>query len=148
MSYSCMMRFREIFVGRQNLVNIRAKPMGHKTFESYAFCQTWLDVLALQKGPLFPAIDRWGNVRTHAMHPASFIPLLRALIEKSGIPESHQFSSHSLRRGFASWATVNGWDLKTLMNYIGWKDVRSAMRYVDTNPFAFNALEKPPQSTF
>lgn len=107
-------------------------------------CQTWLEVSALRDGPLFPAIDRWGNVGTHAMHPASFIPLLRALIEKSGIPDSHQFSSHSLRRGFASWAAGNGWDLKTLMNYIGWRDVRSAMRYIDNaDPFSQLRLNAP-----
>jgi hypothetical protein len=42
-----------------------------------------------------------------------------------------EFSGHSLRRGFANWATSNGWDLKTLMQYVGWRDVQSAMRYLD-----------------
>ena len=52
-----------------------------------------------------------------------------------------EFSSHSLRRGFAGWATANGWDLKTLMEYVGWKDVKSAMRYIDVaDPFAVQLL--------
>jgi integrase len=43
----------------------------------------------------------------------------------------HYNISHSLRRGFATWATVNGWDLKTPMTQVGWKDIRSVMRYID-----------------
>jgi hypothetical protein len=33
-----------------------------------------------------------------------------------------------VRCGFANWVTSNGWDLKTLMEYVGWKDVQWAMR--------------------
>jgi integrase len=55
----------------------------------------------------------------------------------AGIAFAEQYSGHSLRRGFASWATSNGWDLKTLMEYVGWRDVQSAMRYMESaDPFA------------
>lgn len=37
-----------------------------------------------------------------------------------------------LRRGFATWATANGWELKSLMSYVGWKDAKSALRYIDS----------------
>jgi integrase len=51
-------------------------------------------------------------------------------------------SGHSLRRGFANWATSNGWDLKTLMAYVGWKNVQSAMRYVEAaDPFGRQQIE-------
>jgi hypothetical protein len=36
-----------------------------------------------------------------------------------------------MRRGFATWASANGWDIKGLMSYVGWKDMKSALRYVD-----------------
>ncbi|NVL47787.1 tyrosine-type recombinase/integrase, partial [Pseudomonas syringae pv. actinidiae] len=45
---------------------------------------------------------------------------------------------HSLRRGFASWAHAAGWDLKSLMAYVGWRDIKSAMRYIDAAPFPGN----------
>lgn len=39
--------------------------------------------------------------------------------------------------GFAQWTNSNGWDVKTLMEYVGWRDVQLAMRYVDgADPFA------------
>jgi len=108
-----------------------------------AACQSWLAASGLTQGPLFPAINRWGQMGTNSMHPTSFITLLRNLIEMAGIANADHFSSHSLRRGFATWATANGWDLKTTMEYIGWKDVRSAMRYIDTDPFAATSLALP-----
>ena len=45
--------------------------------------------------------------------------------------QARAYSSHSLRRGFASWARAGGWDLKELMEYVCWKDVDSALRYLD-----------------
>lgn len=52
------------------------------------------------------------------------------------------FSSHSLRRGFATWANAQGWDTKSLMEYVGWKDVQSAMRYIDTpDPFSQSRMQ-------
>ena len=31
------------------------------------------------------------------------------------------------------WANSSGWDLKDLMAYVGWRDVDSAMRYLDSS---------------
>ncbi|NEX63353.1 site-specific integrase [Noviherbaspirillum galbum] len=46
---------------------------------------------------------------------------------------------------YLDWASTNGWDLKTLMQYVGWKDVKSAMRYVDAaDPFARSGLKALP----
>ncbi|MCM2330731.1 MAG: tyrosine-type recombinase/integrase, partial [Pseudomonas sagittaria] len=65
------------------------------------------------------------------LHANSIIPLLRQALSRAGVP-GELYSSHSLRRGFATWASANGWDLKALMNYVGWKDMKSALRYIDS----------------
>ena len=69
----------------------------------------------------------------------SVIPLLRRLIASAGVADSEQYSSHSLRRGFAGWANSNGWDLKELMDYVGWRDIKSAVRYLDVTPVELKA---------
>ncbi len=98
--------------------------------------EDWLAINGLSNGPVFRGIDRWGSISAGGLHENSLIPLLRRLFTRAGLSMADEFSSHSLRRGFAGWATANGWDLKTLMEYVGWKDVKSAMRYIDgTNPF-------------
>jgi integrase len=91
----------------------------------------------LTEGPVFRGIDQWGHVSEDGLHINSLVPLLRSLFTGAGIVFAEQYSGHSLRRGFAQWATLNGWDIKTLMEYIGWKNVQSALRYVDgADPFA------------
>ncbi|MBR7521583.1 MULTISPECIES: tyrosine-type recombinase/integrase [Pseudomonas] len=92
----------------------------------------WITVAGITKGPVFRKLDRWGNLSEKGVKPTSFIPLLRRILEGSGIP-AQAYSSHSMRRGFATWASANGWDIKGLMSYVGWKDMKSALRYVDAS---------------
>jgi integrase len=107
-----------------------------------ALCPTeayhaWIETAALTSGAVFRAISRGGRIAETPLHANSFIPLLRQLFKRSGIPAPTTYSSHSLRRGFANWANSDGWDVKTLMEYVGWKDVKSATRYIDgIDPFA------------
>ena len=70
------------------------------------------------------------------------IRLLRQVFLHAGLANVEGYSSHSLRRGFAGWANANGWDVKALMEYVGWRDVHSAMRYLDGgDPFARQRIE-------
>ncbi|MDU8418229.1 site-specific integrase [Pseudomonas syringae] len=94
----------------------------------------WINCTALVRGPVFRAVDRWGNLKEEELHANSIIPLLRQALQRAGIV-AERYTSHSLRRGFASWAHSNGWDLKSLMSYVGWRDIKSAMRYIDAAPF-------------
>lgn len=95
--------------------------------------EEWLKAAQITQGPVFRKIDRWGNLGASAIQPGSIIRWLRRLFSQAGIINADQYSSHSLRRGFASWAHASGWDIKELMEYVGWKDVGSAMRYMDTS---------------
>jgi integrase len=91
----------------------------------------WISVGGLARGPVFRRLDRWGNLANAGINSNSIIPMLRRILEQAGVP-ADTYSSHSMRRGFATWACSNGWDIKSLMSYVGWKDVKSALRYVDT----------------
>ena len=99
----------------------------------------WITLAGLSKGPVFRKIDRWGHVADEGLHPNSLIPLLRSLFTSAGVVAPDEYSSHSLRRGFAGWARSSGWDLKDLMEYVGWKDIKSAMRYLDTSNVGLQA---------
>jgi integrase len=91
----------------------------------------WLTLSKLTAGPLFRRIDRWGHLSEAELTPSSIIPMLRKLLNRAGVADAAAFSSHSLRRGFAQWAGVSGWDIRELMNYVGWRDVKAAIRYLD-----------------
>ena len=103
----------------------------------------WIALAGLTNGAVFRSIDRWGHVGIDGLHANSLVPMLRSLFTEAGIASAALYSGHSLRRGFANWATANGWDIKTLMAYVGWKNVQSAMRYVDgADPFGKNRIGK------
>jgi site-specific recombinase XerD len=108
-----------------------------------AACQQWINLANLSSGAVFRSINRWGQLGHQGMHPVSYISLLRTIFQSAGVDDADSYSSHSLRRGFASWANASGWDLKSMMEYIGWKDVRSAMRYIDGHdPFAQTRINR------
>ncbi|WP_162874726.1 site-specific integrase [Pseudomonas viridiflava] len=96
--------------------------------------EDWLRISGINEGPAFRAIDRWGHLGAQGLNPNSVSRLLRMTFLRSGL--SAEYSGHSLRRGFATWASRNEWGTKALMDYVGWKDVQSALRYIDTSaPF-------------
>lgn len=101
----------------------------------------WIQAAQLTEGPVFRSINRWGNIADKALHPASVLGIIKQCCIKSGIDDAELFSSHSLRRGFATWANTQGWDTKSLMEYVGWKDVQSALRYIEVaDPFSQQLL--------
>lgn len=99
----------------------------------------WIAASGLSSGPLFRAIDRWGNLSESPMATGSIVPWLRHVFSLAGIEAAEIYSSHSLRRGFATWAVGTGWDLKALMEYVGWKDMASALRYLDPGMHSISA---------
>ena len=102
----------------------------------------WVELAQLSSGSVFRSVSKSGKLGNNGLHPDSLIPLLRTLFTNAGIASPMQYSGQSLRRGFASWATSNGWDLKMLMEYVGWKNVHSAMRYIEgSDPFAQHRIE-------
>lgn len=106
-----------------------------------AYC-AWIELAHLSSGPVFRSISRWGHVSDNELHRDSLIPLLRSMFTDANIDAPMQYSAHSLRRGFANWASSNGWDIKTLMEYVGWKNIQSAMRYIESkDPFAQQRIE-------
>lgn len=97
--------------------------------------EEWLSVSELQEGPVFRPINQWGQIAAQGLKPDGVTYVLREAFARSGL-EGDRYTGHSLRRGFATWASAEKWNTKELMDYVGWRDVRSAMRYVDTTaPF-------------
>ena len=112
-----------------------AQGVQHRTPALKALCPVtaylqWIEVAGLARGPVFRKLDRWGNLGDAPLNSNSLIGLLRRMLERAEVPAA-LYTGHSLRRGFATWATANGWELKSLMSYVGWKDAKSALRYID-----------------
>jgi len=105
--------------------------------------QDWLNLCGCTYGPVFRSVNRWGHISDCPMNATSYIKLIRRLFNSAGIAKAQEYSSHSLRRGFATWASSSGWSLKELMEYVGWQDIGSALRYIDApDPFGQLRIER------
>ncbi len=72
----------------------------------------WLSTAGIIDGPVFRCIGRWvGYRRRRSTSTASGCEL---------------YGSHSLRRGFSARASASGWNQKSLMSYVRWRDAKSA----------------------
>lgn len=107
--------------------------------------QAWISLAHLDDGPVFRRIRHNGDVGEAPLHSDSIVPILRRSFADADLPAPDSYSGHSLRRGFATWANANGWDIHALMNYVGWRDMASAMRYIDQrHPFSRRISSEPP----
>jgi hypothetical protein len=88
-------------------------------------CTAWVELADLREEPVFHSLDRWGYVSAANLHINSLVPLLRSIFTRAGFMSAEKYSGHSMRLGFAQWATSIGRDIKTLMEYVGWKNVQS-----------------------
>lgn len=104
----------------------------------------WLQVSGITEGKAFRGINRWGHLSATGIHKQSVEHILNRVAAEL-FPDEPHFTTHSLRRGFADWATREGWDLKTLMDHVGWKSVENAQRYIPARKnFGALSLGQPP----
>jgi len=78
--------------------------------------------------PLYPKINRGGAFSTTPIHRTNINSVYDDMFKAAGI-KNENYTSHSFRRGIASALTEAGSTTKQLMDWIGWNDERSAMRY-------------------
>lgn len=95
--------------------------------------------------PLFAGVTRWGKINTSPIHVDSIIPMMRKVLDLTGL-DSRPFTTHSLRRGASIWADSMGASTRDRMDWFGWKDPTSALKYVDATPSLPTLLQKnePP----
>lgn len=91
--------------------------------------------------PFFVGVTQWGRLKTNPINVDSIIPMLRKVLDLAGI-ESQGFTSHSFRRGASIWADSMGASTRDRMEWFGWKDPTSALKYVEAKPSLPAMLQK------
>jgi integrase len=93
--------------------------------------EAWLKELnqaSIMDGPLFRAIDKYGNIRKHAMCPASVSLIVKRNSHLQG--NADKFGGHSLRAGFCTQAALNNVPDSIAMLQSGHKDANTYNKYV------------------
>jgi integrase len=91
----------------------------------------WLTAAAIERGPLFRRITRWGVVGEAALNAGSVNAILTARAVQAGLPYVPELSSHSLRRGLATSAHRAGADFRDIKRQGGWRHDGTVQGYIE-----------------
>ena len=88
-----------------------------------------LDGLGYRDGPLFRAVNRYGNVSAARLSDRSVALIVKRLAAAAGL-DADRYSGHSLRAGFATSAGARGVEERHIMAQTGHKSERMVRRYI------------------
>lgn len=92
--------------------------------------------------PLFPRVDRHGNLGAQPMTGRAVAELVKRYAQRAGLDPA-MFSGHSLRSGFATQAALGGASDREIMRQGRWTNPKTVHRYIRTaNPLEDNAVTK------
>ena len=88
----------------------------------------WLREAGTATGPVFRAIDQWGNVGRRALTPQSINLVVKSRCEKAGLDPA-RYSAHGLRSGYLTEAANRGVPLQEAMQQSLHKSMNQAAAY-------------------
>jgi integron integrase len=99
---------------------------------------------------VFPASQRStdpesGQVRRHHLHPSAIQKAVKRAAQQSGIPK--RITPHTFRHSFATHLLEAGYDIRTVQELLGHKDVKTTMIYTHVLNRGPKAVRSPLDST-
>jgi integrase len=88
----------------------------------------WLGVAKIDKGSVFRAIDRWGNVSRRPLDPKAITDIVKHRAGLAGLDPA-EFSAHGLRSGYLTEAANRGIPLPEAMEQSRHRSVQQASEY-------------------
>lgn len=101
--------------------------------------ETWLQVAAIESGPVFRQVNRGGKVSCHQLHGQSVALILKGHAKAVGLNPAN-ISGHSLRSGLVTSAVQAGVAVHKIQQQTGHRSVEMLARYIrDAGLFENNA---------
>ena len=116
-------------------------------FDNEIYCpvinlKNLLELSKIKTGPIFRRFVKGSSLTESRLTDQSVVLLIKNYLNLAGI-ENSNYSSHSLRSGFATVAAESGADERSIMAMTGHKTTQMVRRYIkEANIFKNNALNK------
>lgn len=91
----------------------------------------WRERSGLEKGPIFRQITAGGRVRQEAIQPHQVNVVIKSMVRACCLTKAGSYSSHSMRRGFATEASRKGVALGPIMRQGRWRHEGTVLGYID-----------------
>ncbi|BCH57165.1 tyrosine-type recombinase/integrase [Agrobacterium vitis] len=91
----------------------------------------WMAAAKIDKGSIFRAIDRWGNVSPRALDPKAINDIVKQRALLAGL-DPREFSAHGLRSGYLTEAANRGIPLPEAMEQSRHRSVQQASSYYNS----------------
>jgi integrase len=117
-----------IHLGRTKTTTDEQDEIVYLTGRPVEALNAWMTATKIEKGSVFRAIGRWGNVSRRAIDPQSINAIIKQRAEMAGL-EPGEFSAHGLRSGYLTEAANRGIPLPDAMEQSRHRSVQQASSY-------------------
>jgi integrase len=110
---------------------ICAIPYGNDQICPVQTLKIWLETAQIESGPIFRRISKGSMTLDDRLAASHVNIIIKELATECGIPDSHLYSAHSLRRGFATQASRSGASFGAIMQQGRWKHEGTVLGYIE-----------------
>lgn len=119
-----------------------AIPYGQGALCPVTALKTWCEKAEIAEGALFRGINQYGKLNAQPLSPQSVSLIIKKVATACQLPQANTFSSHSLRRGFATTASRKGAPFISIMRHGRWRNESTVLAYIaEGQRFESNAAQ-------
>lgn len=108
-----------------------AIPYGDNMLCPVSALLAWQERSKCSTGPIFRQLMRNEQLKPAAIKPQHLNIIIKNIARESNLPAADDYSSHSLRRGFATEASKNGAPFGSIMRQGRWRHEGTVLGYID-----------------
>ena len=108
-----------------------AIPYGDNVLCPVSALLAWQERSQCSTGPIFRQLIRNQQLKPAAIKPQHLNIIIKNIARASQLPNADDYSSHSLRRGFATEASKNGAPFGSIMRQGRWRHEGTVLGYID-----------------
>lgn len=106
-------------------------PYGDKNLCPVKALEIWQDYCGLSSGFVFRRLSKSENILENGIKSNQLNVIIKQLAELAKLPKAESYSSHSLRRGFATEAARKGASFSSIMRQGRWHHEGTVLGYMD-----------------